>query len=94
MFSNNDREHMDVENSQIAFYHSVCFPLFELNAKISPSLQCLVDQIKRNMSAWEKRLEEKREKIENDEKEKEKENNENKENEKNNEKENDEKKRK
>ena len=58
---NNDREHMDVENSQIAFYRSVCFPLFELNAKISPALEILVDQIKRNMVVWEKKLEEKKE---------------------------------
>lgn len=66
---NSDRDHMDVENSQIAFYHSVCFPLFELNAKISPALKVLVDQIKRNMTAWEKRLEEKQEKLEEEEEE-------------------------
>ncbi|KAK8896781.1 hypothetical protein M9Y10_014698 [Tritrichomonas musculus] len=64
---NNDREHMEVENSQIAFYRSVCFPLFELNAKISPALQILVDQIKRNMVVWEKKLEEKREKAKQEE---------------------------
>ena len=63
---NSDREHMDVENSQIAFYHSVCFLLFKLNAKVSPSLQVLVEQIKRNMTAWEKILEEKRGKMDKD----------------------------
>ena len=56
---NNDREHMDVEKSQIAFYHSVCLPLFELNAKISPGIQVQVDQVRKNMAIWEKKLEEK-----------------------------------
>ncbi|OHT07438.1 3'5'-cyclic nucleotide phosphodiesterase family protein [Tritrichomonas foetus] len=55
----NDREHLDVEKSQIAFYHSVCLPLFELDAKIMPGMKALVEQVTKNMAIWERRLEEK-----------------------------------
>ena len=53
------REELDKESSQIAFYTSVCLPLFEVTARIFPSLYFYVEQIKSNLAIWKHRTEEK-----------------------------------
>jgi hypothetical protein len=50
-----DRDHLDKEKSQIAFYKEVCLPLFEILGKGVPTLGTLPQHLKANIGRWEER---------------------------------------
>jgi 3',5'-cyclic-nucleotide phosphodiesterase len=48
----NDRNNGNMAQSQIAFYHAVCLPLFTLVARLFPPLQVQLEAVRANLEIW------------------------------------------